>query len=173
MERTERFCSNAAGVVILVVAIVQRLSGVQLSVTPRTAALQAFLSITMSSSLLKLMSIESVMLSNHFILCHLLILLPSIFPSIRVFSNESVLRVRWPKYPVLLHCPRYFDLTALLSQERPPWTMEETFSVNSYPCSHLHFQPPCSQWGHMILANGKSWIFSVISSLVAIAEVMN
>ena len=97
MERTERFCSNAAGVVILVVAIVQRLSGVQLSVTPRTAALQTFLSITMSSSLLKLMSIESVMLSNHFILCHPL-LLPSVFPSIKAFSNESVLCIRWPKY---------------------------------------------------------------------------
>ena len=68
------------------------------SVTPWTAARQASLSITNSQSLLKLMFIESVMLSNHLILCHPLFLLPSIFPSIRVFSNESVLRIRWPKY---------------------------------------------------------------------------
>ena len=59
---------------------------------------QASLSITNSRSLLKLMSIESVMPSNHLILCHPLLLLPSIFPSIRVFSNESVLHIRWPKY---------------------------------------------------------------------------
>ena len=65
--------------------------------TPQTAAHQASLSITNSWSLCKLMSIESVMPSNHLILCHPLLLLPSIFPSIRVFSNESVL-IRWPKY---------------------------------------------------------------------------
>ena len=63
-----------------------------------TAACQAFLSITISHSLLKLMSIESVMLSNHLVLCHPLLLLPSIFPSIRVSSNESALHIRWPKY---------------------------------------------------------------------------
>ena len=66
--------------------------------TPWTAAHQASLSITNSQSLLKLMSIESVMPSNHLILCHPLLLLSSIFPSIRVFSNESALRIRWPKY---------------------------------------------------------------------------
>ena len=66
--------------------------------TPWTAARQASLSITISQSLLKLMSIESVMPSNHLILCHPLLLLPSIFPSIRVFSNESVLCIRWSKY---------------------------------------------------------------------------
>ena len=74
------------------------LSHVQLFVTPRTAACQASLSIINSQGLVKLMSIESVMPSNHFILCHPLLLLPSIFPSIRVFSNESVLHIRWPKY---------------------------------------------------------------------------
>ena len=74
------------------------LSHVWLFVTPWTAAWQASLSITNSWSLLKLMSIESVMPSNHLILCHPLLLLPSIFPSIRVFSNESVLHIRWPKY---------------------------------------------------------------------------
>ena len=67
-------------------------------VTPQTAACQASLSIAISCSLLKLMSVESVMPSNHLILCHSRLLLPSIFPSIRVFSNESVLRIRWPKY---------------------------------------------------------------------------
>ena len=77
---------------------VQSLSPVRLFVTPRTAACQASLSITNSQSLCKLMSIESVMPSNHLILCRPLLLLPSIFPSIRVFSNESVLHIRWPKY---------------------------------------------------------------------------
>jgi len=70
----------------------------QLFATPWTAACQAFLSITNSWSLLKLMSIELVMPSNHLILCHPFLLLPSIFPSIRVFSSESVLCIRWPKY---------------------------------------------------------------------------
>ena len=76
----------------------QLLSHVQLFATPWSAARQASLSITNSRSLLKLMSIESVMPSNHLILCHPLLLLPSIFPSIRVFSNESALLIRWPKY---------------------------------------------------------------------------
>ena len=77
---------------------VQSLSHVQLFVAPGTAARQASLSITNSWRLLELMSIESVMPSNHLILCRPLLLLPLIFPSIRVFSNESVLRIRWPKY---------------------------------------------------------------------------
>ena len=68
------------------------------SAIPWTAAHQAFLSITNSQSLLKLMSTESVMPSNHLILCHPLLLPPSIFSNIRVFSNDSVLRIRWPKY---------------------------------------------------------------------------
>ena len=77
---------------------VQSLSCVGLFAAPWTAAHQASLSITNSQSLLKHMSIESVMPSNHLILCHHLLLLPSIFPSIRVFSNESALHIRWPKY---------------------------------------------------------------------------
>ena len=77
---------------------VQSLNCVQLFVTPWTAARQASLSITNSRSLLKLTSIKLVMPSNHLILCHALLLLPSIFPSIRVFSSESVLLIRWPKY---------------------------------------------------------------------------
>ena len=81
-----------------VISSVQSLSHVLLFVTPWTAACQASLSITNSRSLLKLTSIESVMPSNHLILCRPLLLLHSIFPSIRVFSNESALRIRWPKY---------------------------------------------------------------------------
>ena len=77
---------------------VQSFSCVRLFATPWTAARQAFLSITNSQSLPELMSIESVMPSNHLILCRPLLLLPSIFPSISVFSNESVLCIRWPKY---------------------------------------------------------------------------
>jgi len=76
----------------------QSLSHVQLFATSWTAACQASLSITNSRSLLKLMSIVSVMPSSHLILCCPLLLLPSIFPSIRVFQDESVLRIRWPKY---------------------------------------------------------------------------
>ena len=79
------------------VSSAQSLSCVGLFVIPWTAACQASLSITSSQSLLKLMSMESVKPSNHLILSHPLLLLPSIFPSIRVFSNESVLRIRWPK----------------------------------------------------------------------------
>ena len=77
---------------------VQSFSRVQLFVTPWTAARQASLCITNSQSLLKLMSIESGMPSSHLILCHSLLLPPSILPSIRVFSNESALCIRWPKY---------------------------------------------------------------------------
>ena len=81
-----------------ILSSVQALSLVRLFVTPWTAARQASLFITNSQSLLKLMSVELVMPSNHLILCHPLFLLPPIPPSIRVFSNESTLRMRWPKY---------------------------------------------------------------------------
>ena len=77
---------------------VQSLSRVRLFAIPWTATLQASLSFTNSWSLLKFMSIKSVMPSNHLILCHPLLLMPSIFPTIRVFSYESVLPIRWPKY---------------------------------------------------------------------------
>ena len=87
-------------------------SRVQLFVTPWTAAHQASLSITNSQSLPKLMSIESVMPSNYLILCHPLLLLPSIFPSIRVFSNESALCIRWPTY-------WSFSFNISLSNEHP------------------------------------------------------
>ena len=83
---------------VLQFSSVQSLSHVRLFTTLWTAALQASLSITNSRSLLKLMSIESVMPSDHLILCHPLLFPSLIFPSIRVFSNESVLRISWPKY---------------------------------------------------------------------------
>ena len=90
--------------VIYFIYFVHQFSSVQLlshgciSAIPWTAACQLSLSISNSQNLLTLMSIESVMPSNHLILCHPLLLLPSIFPSIRVFSNESALHIRWPKY---------------------------------------------------------------------------
>ena len=80
------------------ISSVQSLSRVWLFATPWTAAYQASLYITNSRSLLKRLSVESVMPSNHLILCRPLLLLSAIFPSIRVFSNESVLHIRWPKY---------------------------------------------------------------------------
>ena len=91
---------------------VQSLSHVQLFATPETAACQASLSITNSQSPPKPMYIESVMPSNHLILCHPLLLLPSIFSSIRVFSNESALCIRWPKYWT-------FSFSISLSNEHP------------------------------------------------------
>ena len=83
---------------VLCISSVQSLSCVQLFVTPWTAACQTSLSITNSWSLLKLMSIKSMMPSNHLIFCHPLLLLPSIFPCISIFSNESVLHIMWPKF---------------------------------------------------------------------------
>ena len=83
---------------LVYVAVVQSLSRVRLFATTWTAARQASLSITNSQSLLKLKSIELVMPSSYLILCHPLLLLPSVFPSLRVFSSESALHIRWPKY---------------------------------------------------------------------------
>ena len=102
-QRAEEFLGSLSWyaypfTVITQFSSVQSLSRVLLFATPWITAHQASLSITNSWSLLKLMSIESVMPSNHLILCRPLLLLPSIFPSIRVFSNESTLRMRWRKY---------------------------------------------------------------------------
>ena len=98
-----RWCCESAALNIykfgkFSIGSVQSLSRVRLFVTPWITALQASLSITNSQSLLKLMSIEMVMTSSHLILCHPLLFLPSVFPSIRVFSNGSALRMRWPKH---------------------------------------------------------------------------
>ena len=85
-------------IIELYIVVIQSLSPVQFLVTPWTAAHQASLPFTISLSFLKLMSIESVMPSNHLIVCHPLLLPPSVFPSIRVFSNESALHIWWPNY---------------------------------------------------------------------------
>ena len=97
-QRNWEFCKIPCFIFIPVSQSVQPLSRVRLFVIPWTAACQASMSITNSWSLLRILSIETVMPSNHLILCHPLPLLPSIFPSIRVFSNESVLWIRGPKY---------------------------------------------------------------------------
>ena len=94
----EQIAGSYGKSMLIVFSSVQSLSRVWLFVTPWTAALQASLSITNSQSLLKLMPIKSVMPSNHLILCRPLLVLPSIYPSIRVISNESFLLIRWPKY---------------------------------------------------------------------------
>ena len=92
------FSSTSVLMIDFAVNIVQPLSCVQLFATPRTAVCQDALSFTISQRLSKFMSIEPVMLSNHLILCHLLLILPSIFPSIMVFSSESAVCIRWLKY---------------------------------------------------------------------------
>ena len=98
----ESLCWSPETIITLLIdyhqSSVQSLSHVRFFATSWTAACQGFLSITNSWSLLKLMSIELVMQSNHLILCCPFLLLPSVFPRIRVFSNESVLHIRWPKY---------------------------------------------------------------------------
>ena len=107
---------------------VQSLSCVRLFATPWTAACQASLSITNSWSLLKPMSIESVMTSNHLILCNPLLLLPSVFPSIRVFSNESALHIRWPKYWT-------FNFTFFMVQLSHPYmTTGKTIALTRWTC---------------------------------------
>ena len=97
------------------VVVVQSLRCVQLFAAPWTAARQIALSFTIPWGWLKPMSIESVMPSNHLILCRLLLLPPSVFPSIRVFSNESALPIRWPKY-------RSFSFSISPSNEHPGWS---------------------------------------------------
>ena len=98
MTATEDCITQQVNNFICQFSSVHSLSRIRLFATPWTAAHQASLSITNSQNLLKLMSIELVMTSNHLILCHPLLLLPSVIPSIRVFSNELVLCIRWPKY---------------------------------------------------------------------------
>ena len=133
---------------------VQSLSHVQLFVTPWTAACKASLSITNSWSQLKLMSIESVMPSNHLILCCPLLLLPSIFSSISVFSNESVLHIRWPKYwsfnfsispsneysGLISFRTDWFDLLAVQGTLKSLLTTTQFKSIKSSPLS-FHYGP--------------------------------
>ena len=120
--------------------------------TPCTAALQASMSITKSHSLLTLMSIESVMASNHLNLCHPLLLLPSIFPNVRVFSNGSVLPIRWPKYwsfsfsispsneysGLISFRIDWFDLLAVQGTLKSPSPTPQFKSINSSALSLLH-----------------------------------
>ena len=110
---------------------------------PVTAACQAPLSITISQNLLRFMAIESVMLSNHLILCHPLLLLPSIFPNIRVFSNESALHIRWPKVgasasvsflPVNIHGWFSLGLTGLILQSK---RLSRIFSSTTFQKHHF------------------------------------
>ena len=140
---------------------------VRLFVTPWTAARQASLSITNSQSLLKLMSIESVMPSNHLILCHPLLLLPSIFPSIRVFSNESALRIRWPKY-------WSFSFNISPSDEHPgliSFTQQVQFSSVTQSCPTLCDPMGCTTPGfpvhHQLLELAQThvhWVGNGIQS---------
>ena len=130
------------------VAVIQYLSHVQLFETPWTAAHQASLSITVSWSLLKFMSTESGMPSNHLILCHLLFLLPSIFPSIRVFSNESALHISCPKYWSFSFSISPFNEYSGLISFRTDWfdllAVQET--LNTIVQKHQFFSAQRSLW---------------------------
>ena len=145
--------------------LLEELSHVQFFVTPWTGAQQASLSINNSRCLLKLMSIESVMPSNHLILCCPLLLLPSIFPSIMVFSNESVLHIRWPKYWSftfsISHSNEYsglmsfridwFDLLAV--QGTPKSLVQHNSSKASVLCCSPFFM---IQFSHPYMTTGKT-----------------
>ena len=134
---------------------VQSFSSVQLFATPWTAVHQASLSITNSQSLLKPISIESVMPSIHLILCHPLLLLPSIFPSIRVLSNESVLHIRWPKYWSFSFSISPFNEHSGLISSRMDWldllavqgTLSKVFS-NTTVQKHQFFGIQLSLWSN-------------------------
>ena len=138
--------------------------------TPWTAARQASLSITNSRSMLKLMSIDSVMPSNHLILCHPLLLLPSIFPSIRVFSNESVLHIRWPKYWSfsfsISPSNEYSGLISLRMDWLDPLEVQGTFkSLLQHHSSKASFLR-CSaffiiQLSHQYMTTGKTIAFTI------------
>ena len=130
---------------------VQLLSRVQLFATPWTAIRQASLSITNSQSLPNLMSIESVMPSNHLILCRPLLLLPSVFPSIRVFSSESALCIRWPKYWSFSFTQDWFEHPGLIPSG---WTVGS-------PCSSRDSQQssPTPQF-KSINSSGLSFVYS-------------
>ena len=144
---------------------VQSLSHVWLFVTPWTAACQASLSITNSRSLLKLMSISMVMPSNHLILCHPLLLLPSIFPSIRVFSNESTLCIRLPKYWSFSFSIRLFNDYSGLISFRIDWfdllgvqrTLKSLLQHHSSKASVLwHLAFFMVQLSHLYVTTGKT-----------------
>ena len=136
------------------VVVAQSLSCVQLYVTPWTAAHQAPLFSTISWHLDKLMSIESVMLSNHLILCHPLLLLPSIFPCIRVFSNESSLRIRWPKY--WSHSIRPSNKYSGLISFRVDWF--HLLAVQGTLKNLVNILSTALEWHHPFGLNSSAWI---------------
>ena len=149
----------------MVISSVQLLSRVWLFATPRTAACQASLSITNSWSLLKLMSIELVVPSSHFILCHLLLLLPWIFPSIRLFSNESVLLIRWPKYWSFSFSISPSNEYSVLISFRMDWL--DLLTVQGTLKSLLQHHSPKAWWfgrsnGEIVGNTGRCPGFSVI-----------
>ena len=154
----------ACSYVFILVVSVQSLSCVWLFATPWTIACQASLSFTISQSLLKLMSIELVMSSKHLILSHPLLLLPSIFPSIRVFSNKSVLCIRWPKYwsfsfsinlfneysELISFSINWFDLHAVQR------TLKNLLQYHSWEASVLrHSSFFMVQLSHLLMTTGK------------------
>ena len=149
-------------------AVVQSLSYVWLFPIPWTAACQAFLSITISWSLLKLMSIELVMLSNHLILCHPLLFLPPVFPRIKVLFNELALHIRWPKYwcfsiilPVNIQGLFLLGMTGLIFLQ-----LKRLSRVFSSTTSLKALIPQCSaffmvQLSHPYMTTGKTIALSI------------
>ena len=133
---------------------VQSLSRVPRFATPWAAAHQASLSITNSQSLLKLMSIESVMPSNHLILCHPLLLLPSILPSIRIFSNESALRIRWQKYRSFSISPSS-EYSGLISFRIMPQKNIIPLKVNYFV---FKFEFPYMSWLNKRISNSLQYL---------------
>ena len=160
---------------------VQSLSRVQLFVTPWTVARQASLSITSSQSLLKLISIESVMPSNHLILCHPLLILPSVFPSIRVFSKESVLCIKWSKYWSFSFSISPFNVYSGLISFRTDWfdllavqgTLKSLLQHHSSEASILwhsaffivQLSPPCMTTGKTIALTRQTFVGKVMPLL--------
>ena len=154
--------------------VVQSLSSVWLLVTPWTATHQASLSFTISRSLLKLMSIESVMPSNHFVLCHPLFLLSSIFPSIRVFYDESALCIRWPKYWHFSISPSN-ESVLLVTQSCPTLCDPMDCSMPGFPCPSPtpRVYPnscPLSQWCHTTISSSVIPFSSCPQSLPALGS---
>ena len=165
---------------------VQSLSHVRLFATPWIAARQASRSITNSWSVLKLMSIKSVIPSNHLILCHLLLLLPSIFPSTRIFSNQSVLRIRWPKYwsfsfsispsnedsGLISFMIDWFDLPGVQGTLKSP-LQHHSSKASILWCSAFQLSHPYVTTGKTIaltrqtfVGKGMSLLFNMLSRLV-------
>ena len=152
---------------------VQSLSHVRLFVNPWTAARQASLSITNSRSPPKPMTIESVMPSNRLILCRPLLLLPSIFPSIRVFSNESFLHIRWPKYwSFSFSISPSNDCSGLISF-RMDWldllavqgTLKSLLQHHSSKVPILRCSASCGEWGQILIVVRR--LLAAVASLVS------